>query len=218
MATVPINVRIAQLPNQIPPQSAPVLMDGGGGAQVFETNWWLFLYNIASQVLTLSGTGVQLPDSVSIALEESEVFDTDNADLPRRIANALLFDPVPVDSGPTQRDVVNAVLFDPLPIDASPTQRDVANALMLAADSLLPDPAPRAQPVAVVTVGASPFTFTAPANGTVAISIGTVSAVTLIRQGVSVATGVTDGLIPVSRLDQVQITYAVAPTVAFLPS
>jgi hypothetical protein len=45
-----------------------------------------------------------------------------------------------------------------------------------------------------------------------------VSAVVIIRQGVTVPTGLVDGLIPVSRLDQVQITYAVAPTVNFLPA
>lgn len=198
MATPPINIRVPQLPNQIPVQSAPVLMDNGNGDKVFETNWWLFLYNLASQVLTLTGGAIQLPDSVSFALMESEVFDADAVGLPRQIVNALL--------------------FEPLPIDASPTPRDVSNALTLAADDLLPDPIPRAQPVVAVTVTASPFTFTAPANGTVAIAIGTVSAVSIIRQGTSVATGLVDGLIPVSRLDQVQITYAVAPTVAFLPS
>lgn len=189
---------VPQLPNQIPPQSAPVIMDGGNGNQVFETNWWLFLYNLASRVISLTGGTVTLPDSVNIALIDSEIVDTDALTATRQALN------------------VQALLgFEP---DASPSLRDLANALALSTDASLPDPVARAQPVAAVTVGASPFTFTAPTNGTLAISIGTVSAVSIIRQGVSVATAVTDGLVPVSRLDQVQITYAVVPTVNFLPT
>lgn len=192
------NTRVAQLPNQIPPQSAPVIMDGGNGTQVFETNWWLFLYNIASQVISLSGGSVTLPDSVNIALIDSEIVDTDSLQAARQALN------------------VQALLgVEP---DASPTLRDLANAFVLAADSLLPDPVPRAQPASAVTVTASPFTFTASFKGTLAVSAGTVSAIALIRQGMTVPTGVTAGPVPVSRLDQVQITYTVAPTVNFLPS
>jgi hypothetical protein len=192
------NTRVAQLPNQIPPQSAPVLMDGGNGTQVFETNWWLFLYNIASQVISLGNGSVTLPDSVNIALVDSEVVDTDSLQAARQVLN------------------LQALLgAEP---DVGPSLRDLSNAFLLATDGVLQDPTPRAQPVAAVTVTASPFTFTAPANGTLAISVGTVSAVVIIRQGVTVPTGLVDGLIPVSRLDQVQITYAVAPTVNFLPA
>lgn len=189
---------IAQLPNQIPPQSAPVLMDGGDGKQVFETNWWLFLYNIASRVISLSGGTVTLPDSVNIALIDSEIVDSDSLMAARQVVN------------------LQAMLG--MEADAAPSLRDLANAFLLTTDGVLPDPAPRAQPVAVITVGASPFTFTATSSGALAVAAGTVSAIALIRQGVTVPTGVTAGLLPISRLDQVQITYTVAPTVNFLPT
>jgi len=94
----------------------------------------------------------------------------------------------------------------------------LVNALVLGLDGLQQDPTPRAQPSSVVTVTGSPFTFTAAFNGSLAISAGTVSAVAVIRQGTTVATGITAGLIPVSRLDQVQITYTAAPAAVFLPS
>ena len=195
---VTANTRVAQLPNQIPPQSSPVVMDGGNGTQIFETNWWLFFYNIASQVISLSGGSVTLPDSVNIALIDSEIFDTDSLQASRQALNAQML-----------------VGIDP---DPSPTSRDLANAIALAADELLPDPTPRAQSVSAVTVGASPFTFTVSFSGAVVVSGGTVSAIALIRQGITVPTGITAGVIPASRLDQVQITYTVAPTVNFLPT
>lgn len=197
MATLPANTNVAQLPNQIPPQSAPVLIDGGNGNQVFETNWWLFFYNIASQVISLAGGAVTLPASVNIALIDSDVVDSDSVQAPRQIANTTLLIP---------------------DMDIGPSLRDMANAMLLATDSLLQDSPARAQPVAPVTVGASPFTFTAAANGTLAISVGTVSSVSIVRQGVTVATGLTDGLVPVSRSDQVVITYVGLPTVVFVPS
>ena len=55
----------------------------------------------------------------------------------------------------------------------------------------LQDVAPFAQPAQPVTPGASPFTYTALSNGLLSISGGTVSAVSIIRQGVSIATGIT---------------------------
>lgn len=196
MAVIPVN-RLPQLPNQIPPQSSPLIMDGGNGTQVLETNWWLFLYNIATQVINLGGGPVNLPDSVNIAISESEVFDSDGLQSARQALNVALQLP---------------------DAEVTPTLRDMADALLLAQDGLLQDPMPRAQPAAVVTVTASPFTFTAPANGTLSVAGGTVSAIALIRQGVTVATGLIAGLIPTSRLDQVQITYTGAPTAVFLPS
>lgn len=56
---------------------------------------------------------------------------------------------------------------------------------------ILQDPVPAAQPVQSVTVGASPFTYTALGNGTLSVTGGAVSVVSIIRQGVAVATGIT---------------------------
>jgi hypothetical protein len=84
-------------------------------------------------------------------------------------------------------------------------------------DVVLPDVPAQAQPAKSITPGASPYVYTAAFDGTVAVTGGTVSAITITRQGTSVATGITTGLIPLSRLDQLQVTYSVAPTMTFLP-
>jgi hypothetical protein len=186
------------LPDQIPPQATPWSYTDSNGDQVVEIHWYLFLYGLWIQVSSLIAGGAVLSPAVNIPMIDSDVFDTDS----------LL----------AVRQAINTQLLIGADADAGPTLRDLANALKLSLEDLLPDPIPRAQPAAVVTVGASPFTFTATFNGVLAISGGTVSAVALIRQGVTVPTGATAGLIPVSRLDQVQITYTVAPTVNFLPS
>ena len=69
--------------------------------------------------------------------------------------------------------------------------------------------------VSAVTVGASPFDYTAPRDGFVSIVGGTVSAVTYVREGVSTSLGVV-AVVPVKRGDTVRITYTVAPTVVMV--
>lgn len=78
---------------------------------------------------------------------------------------------------------------------------------------LVAPPAP-----AAIVVGASPYTYTAPSNGCVVVSGGTVSLVQLGRAGAFLATGVTTGVFPVSAGDQIKVTYTVAPTMTFLPT
>ena len=71
----------------------------------------------------------------------------------------------------------------------------------------------------VPTVGASPWSYTAPAVGNVIVQAGTVSAITITHLGGSaVNVGVTAGVIPVIAGDKVTITYTVAPTVTFMPA
>jgi hypothetical protein len=65
-----------------------------------------------------------------------------------------------------------------------------------------------------LTVGASPYSYTAPAPGVVVISGGTVSAVT--RRGINV--GVTGGQVLVQTGDVVTTTYSAVPTMTFLPT
>lgn len=69
-----------------------------------------------------------------------------------------------------------------------------------------------------ITVGASPFTYTAPENGTVIVNGGTVSVVAFSRQGTLVGTGMTAGMFPVSIGDSIRVTYSVAPNVRFVPA
>ncbi|GAC1503714.1 MAG: hypothetical protein NVS1B10_08830 [Candidatus Saccharimonadales bacterium] len=70
-----------------------------------------------------------------------------------------------------------------------------------------------------VTVGASPFAYTAPAIGSVIVQGGTVSAITLTHLGgTPVNIGVTAGVIPVVAGDVVTVTYTVAPNITFIPA
>lgn len=71
---------------------------------------------------------------------------------------------------------------------------------------------------AVVTVGVSPFTYLAEGDGLLIIEGGTVSQVDYVRNTTTVDVGVVAGAVPVLAADAITITYAVAPTVTFLPS
>lgn len=70
---------------------------------------------------------------------------------------------------------------------------------------------------AAVTLTGSPFTYTAPADGSLAVSGGTVSSITISRRGATaVSAGVTAGTVALLAGDVVVITYSSAPTVNFL--
>lgn len=183
------------LPDQIPPQAEPFSYQDLGGKQIIETHWYLFLYGLWTQVQSAQSGGVAFPAVTAIPIIDTDVIGTDSAQTNRQLANlAALLTDAP-DVAASALDVANLqALFEPLV--ERPAQAQLAQA---------------------VTVGASVFTYTAPANGTLSITGGTVSVITIVRQGVSVATGLILGLVPVSQFDQVQITYAVLPTVVFLP-
>jgi hypothetical protein len=71
--------------------------------------------------------------------------------------------------------------------------------------------------IAAVTVSASPASFTAAARGTVGITGGTLTSVTLTRAGIAIVLGTTRA-IPVANGDKVTVVYTVAPTINFVPS
>lgn len=76
-----------------------------------------------------------------------------------------------------------------------------------------------AEPAAIeaVTVGASPFSWTAPTGGGVlVVEGGSVSDLDLTRGASTIDLGITAGPIPVATGDIIIITYAVLPTVSFL--
>lgn len=73
-------------------------------------------------------------------------------------------------------------------------------------------------PVISVSPTGSPFTYTAPAYGTLNISGGTVSQVAIKRGGVSTNLGGVVGHFLASKGDQYVITYSVAPTLSFIPN
>lgn len=73
-----------------------------------------------------------------------------------------------------------------------------------------------AKAIAIVEVGASPFTYTASDDGSVVISGGTVSGVSLRRGNATVALP-TSGMLAISQGDALIITHSGAPTVSFVP-
>jgi hypothetical protein len=163
-----------------------------------EQNWWLFLYNMSQNVLG-GGTASGLPASALIELGgvDSDANDTDAISLRSPIENLEVMQGLET--------------YDALALPLS-------NALLLAQDAPLPDPIARAQPSSSIAVGASPYTYTALYAGTVVLVGGTVSAIAVVRQGTSTATGLTAGVFPLARLDQLVITHTGAPTATFLPS
>jgi len=68
-----------------------------------------------------------------------------------------------------------------------------------------------------VSVGGSPFTFTAPSGGYIILRGGTVSAVQITRT-VTTLTGQTSGIFPLSQGDQLTVTYSALPVMVFVPS
>lgn len=74
-------------------------------------------------------------------------------------------------------------------------------------------------PVVPVALAASPAPYQAPARGYLALVAGTVSAITLTRNGVVSTLSPAAVVIPMSAGDIVTVTYSVIPTtVNFIPN
>lgn len=69
---------------------------------------------------------------------------------------------------------------------------------------------------ATITVGASPFTYTASAVGHVLIN-GTVTALSLTRGSTMITLPLTTPIVPVDNGDAVKVTYSTAPTMTWVP-
>ena len=181
------------LPGRILPQTEKFGTTDSNGDVTIEKNWWLLLYNLCQQTL---GTGAGLPADALIDLEsaDADAIDSDAIALRQPIANLAVDSP---DLGGTV---------------------DLVPALLLAQDGLLADPIATAQPSAAISPSGSPFTYTAPFNGSVIVTAGSVSDIAIVRQGTSIETGVTVGQFMLSRLDQLVVTYSMAPTMTFLPT
>lgn len=71
---------------------------------------------------------------------------------------------------------------------------------------------------AAVTVGISPFDYTAREPGNIIITGGTVTGVALTRGTTSILLGATTKIVPVAINDVVTVVYSVLPTIRFVPS
>jgi 2-keto-4-pentenoate hydratase len=72
--------------------------------------------------------------------------------------------------------------------------------------------------IQTLTPGASPYTYTATADGAVIVNGGTVSLIAFVRAGTVVGTGETAGMFPVRSGDGIRVTYSVVPTMRFVPN
>lgn len=72
------------------------------------------------------------------------------------------------------------------------------------------------QAPAGITVGASPFSYTAPQAGVVLVSGGTVTLIEYGRGGVFTNIGTIAGAIPVSQGDVIRVTYTMLPAMTFV--
>lgn len=183
------------LPQQMLPPTQPLGKMDQAGMLIMDKNWWLFLYNLYTNIIGPDG----MPGDEAFAYEQGDA------------------EMLQADAAATRRDLdaVSMQLDQTFP--AATDYPDISLALMLAQLSDLPDAPAAAQPFLALTPGASPWGYTAPFSGAIAITGGTVSAIALARQGASISTGLIAGLIPVSRGDIVTTTYTVAPTATFIP-
>src|ERR1017187_4299174 len=118
------------LPQQIPPITVPIAKTGG----MMEQNWWLFLYNLAQNALgnQNSSSGVAAVQLLTDVNTDAET--TDFLPLFQRVAN-----------------------LEGMQSEQDPQSSTSLNALQVAQSDILPDPAPRAQPIKTITPGASPY-------------------------------------------------------------
>ena len=201
------------LPGQIIPQQVPIGRVNPDGTVIIEKNWWLLLYNLCANTIGTGGSSASVPSGgggsgggsggsvaglpasalTELAAADSDIADTDAIAL-QGMVSALL------NTLPTDPGIPSTVYTDPLLLQD------------------LPDPTPQAQPAASVSPTGSPFTYTAPFRGVLSVTSGTVSNIEIIRTSTTVETGLTAGLIPLSRLDQAKITYTGPPTLVFLPT
>ena len=185
------------LPNQILPQTIPFGKVQPDGRVLIEHDWWLLIYNIC---LNSIGSQIGLPASAltELASTDSDAADSDATVLRQPIEN------------------LESRVYDD-PVRSESEFPDIARALLQSQDAILPDPVPQAQPISAISPTGSPFTYTLPFAGTVSVTSGTVSQITVLRTGVSVVTGLTSGLFQLSRFDQLKVTYSGTPTMNFIP-
>ena len=186
------------LPGQIISPDVPLGRADQTGLVFIEHDWFLLVYNLCLQVLG-NGSGLPADALIDLSSADTDAIDSDAVSLRLPISNNSV--QVSADLTPTSYD---------LP--------DIARALLLAQDPPLQDVPALAQPSAAIAPTGSPFSYTAPFNGSVIVTSGTVSHIAIKRQGVTIDTGLTVGPFALSQADQLIVTYSGAPTMTFLPT
>ena len=213
------------LPEQIPPPSEPIGYDNDGRPITADYGWYLFLYNLFIQTIS-QGANVPASQSDWIDMVDLDAATTDQIQAYRQISNIeeqiseelSLADVMRIEK--QALNIAQSASPEITFADIQKIHRELTNLYLLATDEFLQDPLPPAGAVIPIIPGVSPYTYTAIHDGTIAIS-GTASTnINIIRYGVSVPTGMTDGTIPMRKKDQIQISWsgATAPTMNYLPN
>ena len=80
---------VGGLPDQIPPQGAPFVYLDGEGHYRLETDWYLFLYFVGTQIAAVQNGGSPLPPAVNIAFADIDSLGADIAKVATAAQNAL---------------------------------------------------------------------------------------------------------------------------------
>ena len=191
------------LPNLSFPQSSYPFVDENG---ILTTPWLQLLI----QLFNRTGGGVpSTPGDSTIENMMMELSPSDSASETNATFSALMQRPA--------ADVDRTRTFLP-PTPAEPSRAIDPQVLMfrnIAGDG---GDSSRSYAAKTITVGGSPFSYTATGNGMVIVSGGTVSLVQFSRDGTTfLSVGFTAGIVPVRKKDIVRVTYTVAPTMTFVP-
>jgi hypothetical protein len=162
--------------------------------------WYLFLLNLFNQAGGSSG----------VTLEDVQLLEAIDADVvPPNPADVLSYEPEPIFTLPDaeyefsddSRAFLTQLIQDAMLLGYEPEQA-----------------AAQAQPVAVITVGASPYSYTAMMPGSVIVEGGGVSALEFSRDGSTYySTGSYYGMFALEKGDILRATYVSAPNMTFVP-
>ncbi len=225
------------LPNFIPPQTVEPIIQIDDKFY-WDINWYLFFYNLTINVLSqkngvpvsqsdlldmvdldanLSGLKIQdSPQNISLLLQNENQDDANSSDYSPAFFTEDATDQIKI----LAQNISNLAQQSQTDYDVYATVKQMNNAILLALESELQDPEKPAGPVIPLSPTTSPFTYVALHDGTLAISGTASTSINIIRYGVTVPTGMTDGTIPMRKNDTVNVSWSgsTAPIMNYLPN
>lgn len=194
------------LPNLAFPQSSYPMVDQNG---MLTTPWLQFFIQLYNR------TGGSIPDLPSDgSLQALLTASSSDEGAVSRSDDRSLLGFMASEPSPSKREIS-------LPIETVQNGNYLRQAVLLGmalATQGAPGDTARSFATQSITIGASPYSYSAPSNGMVIITGGTVSALEFSRNGTTFfGAGFVSGIIPVRKRDITRITYTVAPVATFVP-
>jgi hypothetical protein len=191
--------------SQNPPSVAFVHLPGHPLAGKLTREAWLFLQQVMQRI---GGSVALTPEELAIIVEQVQAGAAD-----------VTLQPTPPDAEAVALPPHWHALPPPSPAWWPEVSPGVPPAAPWGPDVLPPLAAPSDAAAVAIVVGASPFTYTPPigSRGMVVVAGGNVTAIAYNRRGVATGLGVVAGPVEVSPGDTVTVTYAVAPTMTYVP-